>query len=170
MPDTKTHHVHFSEKQEKGIYEVFLISILLKGINAVLEIALGLLLLFTNLVNDIVLALAENELIEDPSDFFARHLESFVLAPQAQFLGGLYLIGHGLVKVFLVAGLLQKKMWAFPATIAVLSLFILYQMIRFASTHSIPLLLLSIFDAMVVWLVYHEYKRYQKVLPAEKRK
>jgi uncharacterized membrane protein len=48
-----------------------------------------------------------------------------------------YLLSHGLVKVLLVAGLLREKLWAYPASLIVLSAFIAYQTYRYSSTHSI---------------------------------
>ena len=58
------------ELKEKGIHKVFIISIAVKAVFATLEVVLGLLLLFTGSVVQIVLALLENELIDDPNDFF----------------------------------------------------------------------------------------------------
>ncbi|MDO8521711.1 MAG: DUF2127 domain-containing protein [bacterium] len=148
------------EKREHKIYEVFVASIIIKGLNAILEIVLGLLLLFTDVVHNVVLALAQKEIIEDPNGWVATYIQSLVsTTPQAQSFGALYLLSHGIVKVFLVVGLLRNKLWAYPATMVVLVLFISYQLIRYLNTHSILLIFLSVFDALVIWLVWHEYKR-----------
>jgi len=148
------------EKREREIYDVFVVSVVIKGLNAILEIVLGLLLLFTDVVHNVVLALAQKELIEDPNGWVATYIQSLVsTTPQAQSFGALYLLSHGVVKVFLVVGLLRNKLWAYPATMAVLVLFISYQLIRYLNTHSILLIFLSVFDAFVIWLVWHEYKR-----------
>ncbi len=150
------------EKREHAIYDVFVGAVVIKGLNAILEIALGTLLLFTDVVNNVVLALVQRELIEDPNSFVATYIQSlFSATPQAQSFGALYLLSHGVVKVFLVVGLLRNKLWAYPATMAVLALFIAYQLIRYLNTHSMLLIFLSIFDATVIWLVWHEYKRLQ---------
>lgn len=50
-------------------------------------------------------------------------------------------------------------MWAYPALIAVLALFMFYQAVRFIETYSIAMFLLSVFDAALVWLIWHEYHR-----------
>ena len=150
------------QKREHTIYEVFVGAIVIKGLNAILEIVLGLLLLFTDVVNNVVLALVQKELIEDPNSFVATYIQSlFSATPQVQSFGALYLLSHGVVKIFLMIGLLRNKAWAYPSTIAVLALFITYQMVRYLNTHSILLIFLSVFDALVVWLVWHEYKRLQ---------
>ncbi len=146
--------------KEKQLHRLFEIGVLLKGANAVLEIVLGGLLLFFN-VGDIVRAFAENELLDDPGDFFATHVYGFAshFSTQAEFYTALYLLSHGIIKVFLVAGLLRNKLWAYPASLAVLALFVAYQSIKFLSTHSIALALLTIFDLALMWLVWHEYRR-----------
>ncbi|GEM_PF-95541 len=148
------------DPQEKRIFQVFEIAVVLKGLNALLEIVLGLLLMFTNVINEFVAVLVHNEFIEDPNDFIATHIQALLpISPHAQFVGALYLLSHGVVKIFLMAGLLRNKLWAYPSTIVVLSLLILYQLTRFFWTHSPWLIVLSAFDTFVVWLVWHEYKR-----------
>jgi uncharacterized membrane protein len=148
-----------AEIKEKRIHELFEVGILLKGLNALVEIVLGTLLLFTN-VADIVLVMTQNELIDDPGDFIANQLQSFAahLSPQAQTYAALYLLSHGIIKGFLVLGLLRDKLWAYPASLAVLSLFVLYQIIKYLENHSIVLVLLTLFDLVVMWLIYHEYR------------
>lgn len=151
------------EKREHRIYEVFVGAVVIKGLNAILEIVLGALLLYTNVVEDIVVVLVQKELIEDPDSFVATYIQSLLsTTPQVQSFGALYLLSHGVVKVFLMVGLLRNKLWAYPSTIAVLALFITYQMVRYLNTHSILLIFLSVFDALVIWLVWHEYKRLQQ--------
>jgi uncharacterized membrane protein len=149
-------------KREHKIYEVFVASVVLKGLNACLEIVLGLILLFTNVVGDVVSSLVQAEVIEDPNSFVANYILSlFPTSPRAQSFAALYLLSHGIVKVFLVVGLLRNRIWAYPATMVVLALFIAYQLIRYLNTNSILLIFLSIFDGLVIWLVWHEYKRLQ---------
>lgn len=47
------------------------------------------------------------------------------------------------MKLALVAGLLLRKLWAYPTTIVVLGLFILYQVYCYTHSHGAGLLLLS---------------------------
>jgi uncharacterized membrane protein len=148
-----------TDERQRIIHEAFEVGIVLKGLNAILEVVFGILLLFTNVLGLVHLLIAD-ALIEDPDNFFAMHLR--VLANPshaAQVYGGLYLLGHGIVKIVLVAGLLRKKAWAYPASIAVLSLFILYEAVQFLHTHSMWLFALTIFDLALVWLVWQEYRR-----------
>jgi len=62
------------------------------------------------------------------------------------------------VKLGLVTGLLMRKLWAYPTTMVVLGLFILYQLYRYTQTHGIALLLLTALDVVVVGLTFHEYR------------
>lgn len=145
--------------REREIYRVFEIGIVLKGIDGVIETILGLLLLFTN-VTDIVQAFVANELIEDPNGFFVRHAQSLVnVTPHAQFIGALYLLSHGIAKVFLSAGILRGKLWAYPAGATFFSIFAVYELIRAAGTHSLLLLAAFCFDTVVIGLIIHEYQR-----------
>ncbi len=152
-----------SEKLERGLHDFFEIGVILKAANAAAELVLGFLLLFVN-VSAIVQSLAANELVEDPGNFLARHLNMLAgtLSPQAQFVSALYLISHGIIKAVLVYGLLRDKLWAYPASLAVLSLFVAYQVITYTRIHSIALLLLTLFDLVLIWLIYHEYRHHAR--------
>ena len=69
-----------------------------------------------------------------------------------------YLLSHGVVKLLLVAGLLRDKLWAYPASPVAMTLFIAYQLYRYSYTHGIGLLALTVFDLVVIWLVWHEWR------------
>ena len=147
--------------KERGIYDAFLVAVAIKGFDGVLEAVLGALFMFTNVINSVVLALISNELIDDPDNFFATHLRAFATqSHHAQLFGGLYLVAHGTVKAVLSFGLWRNYAWAYPAAIAFLGLFLLYQLIHVAQTGSIPLSILTIFDLAMLWLVWHEYMRF----------
>jgi len=147
--------------REKSIYELYYVSIILKGLNALLEVALGATLLVSSRFSDVLLALMQSELVEDPGDFLARHANQIspYLSTRFELFAGLYLITHGVVKGFIIWGLLKKKLWAYPAGLAVFALFIAYQMLEYFQNHSALLLLFTIFDLFVMALIYHEYLR-----------
>jgi uncharacterized membrane protein len=67
-------------------------------------------------------------------------------------------LSHGIVKLFLVVGLLRNKLWAYPAAIVVFVLFIAYQLYRLSSAPSPLLVLLTVFDVVVIGLTWHEYR------------
>ena len=74
-----------------------------------------------------------------------------------------YLLWHGVVKVGLVAALLLKRRWAYPAAIIAFFLFLVYQLYRYTHTRSPALLALSIVDVIVITLTWIEYKRLKAI-------
>lgn len=147
---------------EHRVHQVFQISVVLKGLHALIECIAGLVLIFVSTagIQRLVNAFTQEELTEDPKDFVARHLVDaaahFTISSEHFY--AFYLLSHGIVKVFLVAGLLRNKFWAYPASLAVMGLFIAYQLYRYSDTHSMGLLALTIFDVIVIGLVWHEYQ------------
>lgn len=144
---------------EKKIHLIFVLSVLLKAINGVLEIVLGVAFLFTSALAGIVQTLVQSELIEDPSDIVANTVQHYLpFLTHSQYFISLYLLSHGIIKLFLVVGLLRNKLWAYPTAIVVFVLFIAYQVYRYSFTHSLWLVALTIFDIFVIVLTWHEYK------------
>jgi uncharacterized membrane protein len=78
-----------------------------------------------------------------------------------------YLLSHGVVKIFLVIGLLKNKLWSYPASLAVMSLFIVYQLYRFFYTRSLGLIVLTVFDLIVMILIWHEYRLLRRYSPVK---
>jgi uncharacterized membrane protein len=157
--------------EEKRIHRLFQISVLLKGAHAALEFIGGVFLYFisADTITKTVVSLVQEELIDDPNDIVANYLFNAAqqLSVASKTFAAFYLVSHGVVKLFLVAGLLRNKLWAYPASLAVLGLFIFYQMYRFTFTHSLGLIALTVFDLVVVVLIWHEYRLIRRHLPVE---
>jgi uncharacterized membrane protein len=151
---------------EQRIHKVFEISILLKGAHALIECIGGAVLAFisTERIKASVNALTQTELIENPNDFIALHLLSFVqnFSVSTQHFYAFYLLSHGLVKAILVACLLRDRLWAYPASLFVLGLFIVYQLYRYSYTQSFGMIALTVFDVFVMVLIWHEYRLIRK--------
>jgi uncharacterized membrane protein len=147
---------------ERRIHRIFEISVLLKGAHAVVECLGGLALAFvgTGTIAALVNTLTQEELAEDPRDVVATHLVKMAgtLSVGSQHFYAFYLLSHGAVKIFLVWGLLTNRRWAYPASLAVLGLFIAYQIYRFTYTHSAGLIALTVLDLVVLLLIWHEYR------------
>lgn len=141
----------------------FEIGVIGKGVDGILEIIGGVLLFFLHpsQIYDIVQILTQHELSEDPHDVLANYMLNRVqhLHVDTQVFGAIYLLWHGAVKVALVAALLLKKHWAYPAAIAAFLLFLAYQLYRYLHTHSPELLVLSVIDVFVIAMTYLEYRR-----------
>ena len=146
---------------ERRIHLVFEISLLLKGTFALIECVGGFVLavIGPTTITSLVSALTEDALSKDPSDFVATHVlrlaQNFTL--DAQHFYAFYLLCHGALKVFLVISLFRNKLWAYPASAVVFSLFIIYQLYRFSYTHGFGLIVLTVFDVFFVGLIWHEY-------------
>jgi len=147
---------------EHRIHRLFQLSVLLKGAHALIECASGVLLavVSTQTIVGWVDWLTQDELSEDPHDFVATHLSAMAqhFTVSSKNFYTFYLVSHGLVKVVLVVGLLKEKLWAYPVSLAVLGVFILYQVYRFSYTHSAGLVALTLFDILVIALIWHEYR------------
>jgi uncharacterized membrane protein len=122
----------------------------------------GLLVLFISqkLLDSFVFFLTAPELAEDPEDRIANYLSSAIqhFSADTKVFASVYLVVHGLVKLFLVTGLLRNRLWAYPLSLWFLGVFIVYQCYRFTHTHSISLVLLTVFDLVVVFLIWREYR------------
>jgi uncharacterized membrane protein len=156
---------------ERRIHQIFEVSVLLKGAHAAVETLGGLALALTNnqWIRDLVTQATQSELIEDQRDRIANHPVTWAqgFSIEAQHFYAWYLLSHGVVKLALVAGLLMRKLWAYPATMVVLGLFILYQVYRYTETHGVGLLLLTALDLLVVTLTWHEYRLMRHHLPVD---
>ena len=140
----------------------FRVSLILKGLDGVLELIGGILLLVVTpkQIGDLVRFLTQHELAQDPHDFLANslvHLSSN-LSGSATLFGAIYLLLHGLVKIVLVWAVLKDKLWAYPWMIAFLLVFIIYQGYRIAVAFSWGLVLLTAFDIFIVWITAREYR------------
>lgn len=154
---------------EHRIHQIFTVSVVLKGLHALTEIVGGFFfyVVSSQSILSIVNFLTQEELTEDPRDFVATHLLNAAqhLTGATQSFYAFYLIGHGLIKVLLVAGLLRQKLIAYPLSLAALGAFIAYQLYRYSYTQSLGLILLTIFDLIVAVLVWHEWRLLRKHLP-----
>jgi uncharacterized membrane protein len=141
---------------------LFRYSVLLKGLNAAFEIAGGIALWFIS-PRQIVYwtsLLTHSELVEDPRDFisnYLRHAASHISIGGEHFVVA-YLLAHGVIKMVLVIALLSNKLWGYPAAIAVFGGFIVYQIYLLMLYGGLGLIALTIFDAIVVVLIWLEYR------------
>lgn len=145
----------------RTVDRLFRIGMVLKGADGALEIAGGIVLLFVSpaSIQHFVRALTAHELSEDPRDYIANHLLHSVvhLNRGLTLFGAVYLLSHGLAKVALVVLVLREKLWAYPWMIALLGLFIAYQVYRLTVHFSAGITALTVFDCVLVWLTWREY-------------
>jgi uncharacterized membrane protein len=141
--------------QEKRIRQVFQITVALKGLHGLVEVAGGIALgLFST---DSILRLLYHW---DRHQWVTRH---FSTGEHHYYVW--FFLSHGALNLALAVGLLLEKLWAYPAAMVVLALFILLQMHRFIHVHDPGLVIFSILDVIVIALAVHEYRLLRKHLP-----
>ena len=155
---------------EKYIHRIFIFGILLKAFDGLLEILTGIALLFKGVLSKLAEAGIQSELIEDPHDFIATHLQHLLpsIVANSNFFAMVYLFCDGGVKIFLIIGLLYNKLWVYPTTLWVFTFFILYQLYRYSFTHSVFLIFLTLLDLIVIVLIWHEYQFIKNKISLEK--
>jgi uncharacterized membrane protein len=144
------------------LHRLFDVGVGLKGIDGVLEVIGGLVFLIARpeTLTALVRFLTAHEISEDPSDLIANALRTGMqhLVANTKVFAGAYLLGHGLVKIVLVAGLLRGARWSYPTALWFLGCFVAYQTYRIALTHSLGLVVLTVFDLAVMYLIWREYR------------
>jgi uncharacterized membrane protein len=142
--------------------KTFWVSLTLKGLDGLLEMVGGILLLVVTpeQIGAVAQFLTQHELAEDPRDLIANSLLHVTnsLSASASLFAALYLLLHGLVKIVLVWAVLRNKLWAYPWMIGFLLVFIVFQAYQIAVGFSWGLIALTAFDIFIVWLTWREYR------------
>lgn len=145
----------------KWLHWLFEASLILKGMFAAAESLGGLGLLLTPNISIINFVgwLTSYDLAQEPDADMAQwvqHLtQSFPI--QVQHFYAFYLLGHGAVKFVMVIMLARRILWAYPGAMALLAGFVIYQMTEFVTRGSYTFLLLSVFDTVMIVLVFREW-------------
>jgi len=139
------------------------IGIILKGIDGVAELIGGLFLWLVSptAINGLTRFLTQNELAENPHNFFATHILHYgtELAKGHNTFAIAFLLTHGLVKVVLVTCLLMNKLWAYPYALVALGLFLVYQVYELVVHPTFGMAFLSVLDAIIILLVWREWQQ-----------
>jgi uncharacterized membrane protein len=141
--------------QEKRVHQIFQVTVALKGLHGLVEVAGGIALAFFS--TDAILRLLYHW---DKHDLVARHFSSGEHRYYVWFF-----LSHGALNLVVAILLLLEKLWAYPAAIAILVLFIVLQLLRFTHVHDPGLVVFSILDLIVIALAIHEYRLLRKHLP-----
>lgn len=144
------------------VHILFLIGVLAKAVDGVLEVIGGCLLLFVDpaSLHRWLAGVTEYELSENQNDVIARLLLGIQanLTERTRIFATIYLVVHGVVKIGLVVAMLGRQLWAYPTAIVIFALFIVYQLYRYAITGALWLVALSIIDLVVIALIWLEYR------------
>jgi uncharacterized membrane protein len=148
--------------RQNHIHRLFEVGVTLKALHAVFELALGAAILAVSpvAVSDYFVRLALQQQSHGSAAFLVNFLMDLARAVQhgGQHFAGIYLLVVGLMNLGLAIGLLMGSLWSYPAALAALALLMSYQMYRYTHTHAVALIALTLFDAIVWFLVWHEYR------------
>lgn len=143
------------------IDKVFAGSIALKGASGLLELVSGFILLFINpaTIHRMVISVTSKELLKDPHDKLAHFLlhETQHIYTGSKTFAIAYLWIHAALKLTTVAGILKNWLWVYPFSLLTLGLLIVYQFISIFLKPSIGMILLTIFDVFILFLIWREY-------------
>ncbi|MDE2091681.1 MAG: DUF2127 domain-containing protein [Gammaproteobacteria bacterium] len=144
------------------LHRLFWVSILVKGLDGVLETIGGILVLLASRADlfNIVIFLTAPELAEDPGDLVANYLRHVILnlSSNTKYFASVYLLFNGVVKVLLMIGILRGKLWSYRMALGFIAIFVGYQLYRFSHTHSLVLLGFMLFDVLTLYLIWREYR------------
>lgn len=144
------------------IDKVFEIGVLIKSIFGIFEVLSGILMAVSGklIINNLIIALTQQEIMEDPNDFFANLL--IKTSNNFSTFAVVYLIFHGVINIFLVVALLKEKVRGYHWAMVGFSFFIVYQIYRYFHTFSPMLLALTMFDIFFVFIIFLEYRKLRK--------
>ncbi len=149
-------------QEEHQVYEFFRFGVILKGLISVAEVVVGILILLIphTYVVQFVQMIADFTSSQTHFTSLLSHitteLETFTTG--AVVFLALYLLSRGLIKVFIIWGLLKNKLWAYPVSLFVLGLFVLFQLYQIATTHSVLVISITLFDLFVMYFIWREYR------------
>ncbi|MEY9953523.1 DUF2127 domain-containing protein [Leifsonia sp. EB34] len=160
------------DRRERRVEVLFRVTLVLKGLDGVLELIGGVLLLFLTpqRLNAVVVFLTQHELGDDPNDPVSNWIVHFghTLTGSATLFGAVYLLLHGVVKVVLVWAVLKEQLWAYPWMIGFLAVFIGWQGWELLRHFSWGLVALTVFDALILVLTVHEYRVQRRLREARR--
>lgn len=160
--NTKTYSIRNSD-----IYNLlFRVGMIWRVIYGFLRLGLGLVLLrvIGTPFSDLFYKIMSHEFVEDPNDLFLRGAE-YIIQHQSftvTYFLVVYLMFWGVIDVILSFSLLKQKLWAFPISMYLIGIFILYEIYRFSYIHSFTLVGIIFIDLVLIWLINKEYRKQLK--------
>lgn len=132
-------------------------------IYGILRVVLGLALLrvIGAQFGDLFYDLMRHEIMEVPRDFLLHTIGAFLSHHSftVTYFLALYLIFWGVIDAVLSVCLLYEKLWAFPVSIALIAVFMCYEVYRVLHTHSLILAGIICMDVVLLWVIREEYRR-----------
>jgi len=146
----------------KSSHRIYLLSLWVKVVFAVVELTCGLAVYFVTVpqVRKLTSWILHLRIFADGHDrrtVIAQQVLGNLPMSAKTFLA-VYLVLHGMLKIGLVAGLLSGKRWAYPLGLFGLGAFVLYQFYHYARHGNSIILVLAAFDIFIMWMVWKEWR------------
>jgi uncharacterized membrane protein len=138
-------------KLEKVLHSAFFATVALNGLIAIADTCAGLFFLFERQIAGFLFS------YHYP---FANIIRAAILTlmAQSQTMGIVYFFSHGVVKLFLVWGLLTNRLWAYPLAIVFLAGFSCYQVYDLFIKFSWFTVLLLVVNVTTIFFIAREYR------------
>ncbi|MCX6788914.1 MAG: DUF2127 domain-containing protein [bacterium] len=146
----------------KHSYQLFKAGIFIKAGIAIAEIIVGVAFYFLSYetMNAILTSVLQIVVKNPESGIWSMVNSGFrdLIIYSTSFWAFIFL-SHGITKILLTRGLLKNKAWAYIASLVVFSYFIINQIYQTLQHPSFALELITVFDIIVVYLIFYEYRR-----------
>jgi uncharacterized membrane protein len=161
-----------TSQRPTGLFHLgYMVTVAIRGIDGVIEIALGLLVAIagTQRLAGIILDFIAPELELHPASRMlqAAHHGATSLSHNSGHFVIAYLLIHGVLKAAIAYNLLLEKRWIFMPAIVVLTGFVVFMAARLFQHWSVWLLVLALFDLVTLALVANEYRRLKAIQDGE---
>lgn len=142
--------------------KIFEGGLIIKGVTGSLEFIGGVLLFFVDpsVIHSFLVSITQQEFFEDPNDKVITFLLQLTqpLGDGSRVFLISFLWIHAIIKLIAVIGILRNHLWAYPFSLITLGLFMLYQVYSiFFVKVSIGMILLTLFDVFILWLIWREF-------------
>lgn len=146
--------------------DTYEVGILIKGVDGVIEVIGGILLLIIHpsTIDRIVDHIETSRFV-----LHTQHHFGFIIGPILRYgnelasghngFAAAFLLSHGGIKIILIVALLRNKLWAYPFSLAMLGLFIVYQVYRIVVHPTFGMEFLTVVDLVIVWLIWREWQK-----------
>ncbi len=156
----------FIRRPRELLHHLYEASVVIKGIDGILEIVGGSLLIFFSplTITRTVLFFARLKLTEGSRHHLLSYFYQIAsgISLHRRHFYSLLFISHGAIKLILVGGLMKNKLWAYPTTMVIFTAFVFYQMSEIYSSPSILLVVITVVDVLVVLLIGREFLTIEK--------
>lgn len=143
-------------------HNAFRVAVIVKMLDGIVEAGAGIWLYCFGKANlpHLLATLFRPELLEDPQDFVATHVLTFVkdLPVSMWTFIALYLSIRGITKTGLMIALAKNQYWAYPVSLLVLTALVLYGVYRLMLNFSFTIGFFLLVDSVVIGLIYAEYR------------